>query len=71
MMEIIDKLFLELSLVSKAKTKRELELEKELKELRHFHDSSVGLWCTDRPDLVSEKINDPGFFETFFWKLKD
>ena len=27
MMEIIDKLYLELSLVSKAKTKRELELE--------------------------------------------
>ena len=50
------------------------ELEKhnrELKELRHFHDSSIGAWCTDRPDLVREKINDPGFFATFFWELKD
>ena len=44
---------------------------RELDKLRHFRDSSVGAWCTDRSDLVREKINDPGFFATFFWELKD
>lgn len=26
----------------------------ELKELRHFHDTNVGLFATDRPDLVDD-----------------
>lgn len=32
------------------------EMEEELKNLRHFRDSSVGLWCIDRnPEEVSSK----------------
>ncbi len=24
------------------------------KELQHHHDTTVGLWATDRPDLISD-----------------
>jgi len=27
----------------------------EVKALRHFKDSAVGLWCTDKPELVPDK----------------
>ena len=27
----------------------------ELKELQYYKDTSLGLWCTDRPDLVEDK----------------
>ena len=27
------------------------------KHLKHFKDTSVGLWCTDRPDLINDKDN--------------
>ena len=30
------------------------DIDHELKELKHFRDSSVGLWCTDRVDAISE-----------------
>ena len=29
---------------------------KKLSDLQHFYDSSVGLWCTDRPDMIPEDI---------------
>ena len=28
----------------------------EVKELQHFKDSSIGLWVTDRPDMIEERI---------------
>ena len=24
------------------------------KELQHFHDTTIGLWATDRPDLIKD-----------------
>ncbi len=27
------------------------------KHLTHFKDTSTGLWCTDRPDLINDKDN--------------
>ena len=31
--------------------------DEELMKLRHFRDATVGLWATDRPDLVSDPDN--------------
>ncbi len=32
----------------------ETEKLKELKELRHFRDSTVGLWATDKPEVIPD-----------------
>lgn len=29
--------------------------EESAKELQHFKDSSTGLWCTDRPDMIMDE----------------
>lgn len=39
----IDKLFLELSQFTRAKTKKELKLENELKDCREFNDKAITL----------------------------
>jgi len=31
--------------------------DEEIKELQHFKDSTLGLWATDRPDLVEDPEN--------------
>lgn len=31
------------------------KLPKMLKELQHYHDSSAGLWCTDKPEAIPEE----------------
>lgn len=28
--------------------------QKKVKELQHFKDTSVGLWCTDKPEAIPE-----------------
>ena len=28
----------------------------EFADLQHFKDSSIGLWCTDKPELIPEEI---------------
>lgn len=33
----------------------EMEEDKEIKSLRHYRDTTVGLWATDKP----EKVQDP------------
>ena len=37
-----------------AKATRPTVTEGEIKELRHFRDTVIGLWATDRPDLVDD-----------------
>lgn len=37
-------------------------IEERIKRLEHHKDSTVGLWATDRPDLIPENIKDL-FFE--------
>ena len=33
------------------------KLDEWKKDLQHFRDSSVGLWCTDRKDLIKDEQN--------------
>ncbi len=30
------------------------KLEQEIKRLRYYETTTLGLWCTDRPDLVDD-----------------
>ena len=32
-----------------------IELQKENEEMKHYQDTTVGLWATDRPDLIVDK----------------
>ena len=52
-------------------TRPEIEfLESKIKELEHFRDTSIGLFCTDRPDCF--KSLPPEFSEVvdkYFWEL--
>ena len=36
-----------------------------IKELQHFKDSSLGLWVTDKPDVIPEEHKE------LFWELTD
>lgn len=36
--------------------------KKEVKELLHYRDYTIGLWCTDKPELIKDK--------KLFFKLK-
>ena len=47
--------FSDVSKVLEILVSQKLRDEKIKKHLRHFKDTSIGLWCTDRP----EKVNDP------------
>ncbi len=37
----------------------------ELEELRHYKDTTIGLWATDKPSVIPKKSMK------YFWKLKD
>ena len=37
------------------------ESEYNIKELLHYKNSTVGLWTTDRPDLIPENIKEMFF----------
>lgn len=32
------------------------QITKLLKDLTHFRDSSIGLWCTDKPELIPDNV---------------
>jgi hypothetical protein len=38
-------------IISKNKYKK---YKKQIKELQHFKDTVIGLWATDRPDLIDD-----------------
>lgn len=44
---------------------KQSEMKEQNKKFEHFKDRSVGLWATDRPDLIPESIKDL-FFEITF-----
>lgn len=44
---------------------------KQLKDLEHFSHYTSGLWCTDRPDLLTEKQKEKYFWEINFWNDSD
>lgn len=54
--------------IEKPKDEVTIKLSK-LKKLEHFRDSSIGLWCTDKPEIlesIPEEIK-----KRYFFKLKD
>ena len=46
-------------------TARIQKLKEEIRQLRHYHDTVVGLWVTDREDAINPMIKDK-----YFWRLK-
>ena len=42
-----------------------IKAEARIKELEHYKDTTVGLWATDRPDLIPKEIKDL-FFEVTY-----
>lgn len=39
------------------------QFEKEYKNLQHHKDTTVGLWATDRPDLIPQELKEKLFFQ--------
>ena len=33
-----------------------MKLTTPIKELQHHYDTTIGLWCTDKPDLVNNDL---------------
>jgi hypothetical protein len=44
---------------------KQSELKEQNKKLLHYKDTTMGLWATDRPDLIPESIKDLFFQITF------
>lgn len=44
---------------------KQSELKEQNKKLLHHKDTTVGLWATDRPDLIPESVKDLFFQITF------
>jgi hypothetical protein len=44
---------------------KQSELKEQNKKLMHHKDTTVGLWATDRPDLIPESVKDLFFQITF------
>jgi len=39
------------------------QFEKEHKDLQHHKDTTLGLWATDRPDLIPKELKEKIFFQ--------
>jgi hypothetical protein len=39
------------------------QFEKEHKDLQHHKDTTVGLWATDRPELIPQELKEKLFFQ--------
>lgn len=43
--------------------KKNAELKNEVKRLEHFKTTTLGLWATDRPDIIPEDLKKEYFSE--------
>ena len=41
---------------------------KQIKDLEHYSHYTSGLWCTDRPDLLSDNFKKDYAWQIDFWK---
>lgn len=47
----------------KYRLEKDMKINEKIKLLEHHKDFTVGLWATDRPDMISKENKDKYFFE--------